>query len=74
MQFLASFPPIFFTLAGQQIAWLPSEYFYHSDDYLCLGVHEGRGSLILGATFLRQKNLIIDLESNQLALTPARCS
>ena len=74
VEFFSTFPPLFFMIEDQAIEWLPSEYFYQWRGFECLGINRGGGQTILGATFMRQKNVIFDLENEQIALVAANCS
>ena len=75
-QFYASFPPIYFTFEGDiEIPWLPSEYFYSSMGVQCVGMTSSNQSkILLGGTFMRQKNIIFDQENNRIGIKEAVCS
>ena len=74
IEFFSSFPPLFLMIGDQTVEWLPSEYFYQWRGFECVGINRGGSQTILGATFMRQKNIVFDLENEQIAIARASCS
>eukprot|EP00347_Sterkiella_histriomuscorum_P008791 403343737 len=78
-KFFQSYPLLTFKVDdnGNTLDWYPSEYLYRDQKHkycLAIEVTQRPDQIILGGTFMRQKNFIFDVENNKVGIARASCN
>mmetsp|Transcript_11948 Transcript_11948/g.27926 ORF Transcript_11948/g.27926 Transcript_11948/m.27926 type:complete len:556 (+) Transcript_11948:102-1769(+) len=75
---IGAFPEISFQLGGVQIRWSPSSYLLRHGswkDHACYAFDDDgqRASIVLGASWMVNRDVLFDFKKKQLILADARC-
>jgi len=82
-EFYDSFPNIAFKLKNTNdddnnndmtLSWLPQNYFFlDKEGIYCIGISEGASNIILGTTWMHNRDIIFDNENKKIGFISARC-
>lgn len=72
---LENLPNLYITLSNNyKMIWKPSSYLYKKESFWCKGLEKQvNNKPILGLTFFKNKQVIFDLQQNQIAFIESKC-
>ncbi|SOV24289.1 plasmepsin V [Plasmodium sp. DRC-Itaito] len=72
---LEHLPNLYITLSNNyKMLWKPSSYLYKKETFWCKGLEKQvNNKPILGLTFFKNKQVIFDLQQNQIAFVESKC-
>jgi len=74
-EFYKSFPKLVFKAANKEFTWDPQYYLSNiGDQVYCVGIYPQNEGVVLGANFMRGKEVIFDREQAKIGLVNSNCN